>query len=159
MDATNRQISKIAREATRFTGKVLKDSGIGLAEYEFIHCVRHHPGISQEGVRTELNLDKAAVTRRAVNLERKGFLIRQQDPRDGRSKQLYATEKGDAVKDAKASVESFFYEWLLADLADSEKENFLLVLDKIYWKAKTERRIGFGNLLTLEVQEHGNSEA
>ncbi|MCE5196348.1 MAG: MarR family transcriptional regulator [Negativicutes bacterium] len=159
MDATNRQISKIAREATRFTGKVLKDSGIGLAEYEFIHCVRHHPGISQEGIRAELNLDKAAVARRAVNLERKGFLLRQQDPSDGRSKQLYVTAKGDAVKNARASVESFFYEWLLADLTAVEKESFLPVLDRLYWKSKNERRIGFGNLLALEAKEHGSSEA
>lgn len=158
MDATNRQITKIAREAMRFTGTVLKNSGIGLSEYEFIHCVRRHPGISQEGVRAELSLDKAAVARRAVNLERKGFLIRRQDPKDGRSKQLFATEKGNEVKDAKASVESFFYEWLLADLCDSEKENFLIVLDKIYWKSKNERRLDFINLLVLEEKKHGNSE-
>lgn len=159
MDSTKRQITKIAREASRFTGKVLKDTGLGLSEYEFIHCVRHNPGISQEGLREKLGLDKAAVARRAANLEKKGYIIRKPDPKDGRRKQLFATEKGDAVKNSRASVEAFFYEWLLEDVTGEERNIFLAVLNQIYWKSKNERREDFKNLIALEEKRHGHSDA
>ena len=140
MDATKRQITKIAREASRFTGKVLRNTGIGLSEFEFIHCIRHNPGISQEGVRERLGLDKGAAARRAANLEKKGYLVRRPDPKDGRSKRLFATEKSNDINDSKVSVEEFFYEWLFSDVTGTEREVFLGVLDRIYWKSKNERR-------------------
>ena len=45
VDKTERKIAKIDRTARRFTARALRDTGLGLSEYEFIHCVRHHPGI------------------------------------------------------------------------------------------------------------------
>ena len=155
MDATQRKITKIASEATRFTSKILKDTGLGLSEYEFIHCVRHNPGISQEGVREKLGLDKAAVARRAANLERKGFILRKPDPNDGRGKQLFATEQANTVKNSKVVVEAFFYEWLMEEIIGDEREIFLSVLDRIYWKSKNERRADFENLIELEAHRHG----
>ncbi len=158
MDDTKRQITKIAREASRFTGKVLKDTGLGLSEYEFIHCIRHNPGISQEGLREKLGLDKAAVARRAANLEKKGYITRRTDPKDGRGKQLYVTVKSDSVNNSKVTVEEYFYEWLMADINGGERGIFLSVLDRIYWKSKNERREGFTNLIALEAGQHGKTE-
>jgi len=157
MDNTNRQITKIAREASRFTGKVLKDTGLGMSEYEFIHCIRHNPGISQEGVREKLGLDKGAAARRAANLEKKGYILRKPDPHDGRGKQLFATEKSNTVQNSKVSVEAFFYEWLVADVTGEERQIFLTVLDRIYWKSKNECRADFENLLALEAEQHVHS--
>ncbi|WP_352419175.1 MarR family transcriptional regulator [Proteiniborus sp.] len=159
MDSTQRKITKIAREALRFTSKVLKDTGLGLSEYEFIHCIRHNPGISQEGLREKFGLDKSAVARRAANLEKKGFIERKPDPNDGRGKQLFATEQANTVKNSKVLVESFFYEWLLQDVTGEEREIFLTVLDRIYWKSKNERRADFKNLIELEANCHGKFEA
>ena len=159
MDSTKRQITKIAREAGRFTGKVLKDTGLGLSEYEFIHCIRHNPGIRQEGVREKLGLDKAAVARRAANLEKKGYIVRKADPGDGRSKLLFATEKSDKVNNSKVAVEEFFYEWLMEDITGPEKDLFISVLDRIYWKSKVERREGFRNLIELEAGRHEDEDA
>lgn len=158
MDDTKRQITKIARECSRFTSKVLKDTGLGLSEYEFIHCIRHDPGISQEGLREKLGLDKAAVARRAANLEKKGYIIRKQDPDDGRGKQLFTTEKSDNVKNSKVSAEEFFYEWLTEDVTGRDRDVFLAVLDRVYWRSKNERRDDFKNLIALEAGKHGKDQ-
>ena len=158
MDDTKRQITKIARECSRFTGKVLKDTGLGLSEYEFIHCIRHNPGISQESVREKLGLDKAAVARRAANLEKKGYIIRKQDPDDGRRRRIFTTEKSNSVKNSKVSAEEFFYEWLMESITGKDKDIFLAVLDRIYWKSKNERREDFRNLISLEAKEHGKDQ-
>lgn len=102
MDATKRQITKIAREVNKFTARMLKLDGIGTAEYDFIHVVRKNPGITQAAIREILALDKGAAARRAANLEAKGYLIRKANPADGRSQLLYATEKADQLKNSKA---------------------------------------------------------
>ena len=53
MDPTERKITKIAREAGKFTVQAMKEEGIGTAEFDFIHLVRHHPGITQTEVREQ----------------------------------------------------------------------------------------------------------
>ena len=113
MDPTERKITKIAREAGKFTVQAMKEEGIGTAEFDFIHLVRHHPGITQTEVREQLKIDKGAAARRAASLEAKGYLIRKPNPWDGRSQLLYATEKAETLKNSKAEIETVFYEWLL----------------------------------------------
>ncbi len=116
MDPTERKITKIAREAGKFTVQAMKEEGIGTAEFDFIHLVRHHPGITQTEVREQLKIDKGAAARRAASLEAKGYLIRKPNPWDGRSQLLYATEKAETLKNSKAEIETVFYEWLLLEL-------------------------------------------
>lgn len=146
MDPTERKITKIAREAGKFTVQAMKEEGIGTAEFDFIHLVRHNPGITQTEVREQLKIDKGAAARRAANLEAKGYLVRKPNPWDGRSQLLYATEKAESLKNSKAEIETVFYEWLLSELPKEEAENFCRMLDKLYWKSKKERQNHFAEL-------------
>ena len=124
MDESGRKITKIAREAGKFTLKMMKEEGIGTAEFDFIHFIRHNPGV-------------------------KGYLYRKPNPEDGRSQLLYATEKAEQLKNSKASIESVFYEWLLAELPKEEKAAFLETLDKLYWRSKEQRRAEFCDVSKL----------
>lgn len=108
MDQTGRKITKIAREVGKFTVQTMKEEGIGTAEFDFIHLVRHNPGITQTEVREALKIDKGATARRAASLEAKGYLERKPNPADGRSQLLYATKKAEALKNSKASIEAVF---------------------------------------------------
>lgn len=72
MDASKRQITKIAREVSKLTLQIMREEGIGTAEFDFIHLVRHNPGITQAQVRDKLKIDKGAAARRAASLRRKG---------------------------------------------------------------------------------------
>ena len=143
MDSSERKITKIAREASKFTVQTMKEEGIGTAEFDFIHLVRHNPGITQADVREQLKIDKGAAARRAASLENKGYLYRKPNPDDGRSQLLYATEKAEQLKNSKANIESVFYDWLLEGLDENEKQTFCELLDKLYWRSKEERRAGF----------------
>ena len=98
MDDTGRKITKIAREVSKFTVQMMKEEGIGTAEFDFIHLIRHNPGITQAEVREQLKIDKGAAARRAASLEAKGYLIRKPNPDDGRSRLLYATDKAENLK-------------------------------------------------------------
>lgn len=152
MDKTERKITKIAREVGKFTVQTMKEEGIGTAEFDYIHLVRHNPGITQAEVRERLKIDKGAAARRAAGLENKGYLVRRPNPDDGRSQLLYATEKAENLKNSKAFIESIFYEWLLAELPEDEKEAFCGTLDKLYWRSKNERRAGFKEVQNLLAQ-------
>ena len=153
MDITHRQMTKIAREVSKFTVQTMKEEGIGTAEFDVIHLVRHNPGITQTQVRETLKIDKGAAAKRVANLEAKGYLIRRPNPEDGRSQLLYATEQAEKLKNSKAHIESVFYEWLLSELPQQEKQAFCQTLDTLYRKSKLQRQAGFRDLTALLVGE------
>lgn len=157
MDSSKRQITKIAREASKLTLQIMKEEGIGTAEFDFIHLVRHNPGITQAEIRENLKIDKGAAARRAASLEAKGFLIRKKNPQDARSQFLYATEKAEKLKISKANIEAVFYEWLLGALSEDEKAHFCQILNTLYERSKKESRSGFPNL-TSKIQAGGEYE-
>ncbi len=158
MDETGRKITKIAREVSKFTVQTMKEDGIGTAEFDFIHLIRHNPGITQAEVREQLKIDKGAAARRAASLESKGYLYRKPNPADGRSQLLYATEKAEMLKNSKAHIEAIFYEWLLAELPEDEKESFLKTLDTLYWRSKMQRKAGFTDVAKLVESIGMNAE-
>ena len=96
-----------------------------------------------------------AAARRAASLEAKGYLIRQANPKDGRSQLLFATEKAEGLRNSKAQVETTFYEWLLAELPEAEKVAFCKTLDTIYRRSKQESRAGFPHITALTEQGEG----
>ena len=154
MDQSRRQITKIAREVSKFTVKAMKAEGIGTAEFDFIHQVRHHPGITQAQVRDALKIDKGAAARRAASLAAKGYLVRRENPNDHRSQLLFATEKAETLRNSKATVEQTFYEWLLEELTESDRDNFCRILNELYLRSKTQARAGFPDVAArLETGE------
>ena len=158
MDLTKRYITKIGREAQRYAKLRLQGTNIGTSEYECLDYIRKHSGISQETLRSFLNVDKAAVARMIANLERKGYVYRLQDENDKRAKKLFVTDKTVDIKNMTSSIEASFYEWLLEDVAEDEKEIFLKVLGEIYIKSKMERRVGFKNIKKRDVVNYGEIE-
>ena len=156
MDETGRKMTKIAREVSKFTVQTMKEEGIGTAEFDVIHLVRHNPGITQTKVRETLKIDKGAAAKRVASLEGKGYLIRKTNPDDGRSQLLYATEKAESLKNSKAHIETVFYEWLLAELPEEEKESFCRTLDTLYWRSKRQRQTGFADVAALLEEEKEN---
>ena len=146
MDITQRKITKIAREVSKFTIRTLKADGIGTSEFDFIHVVRKTPGITQAEICKKLGIDKSAVARQAASLESKDYLIRKPNPADGRSQLLYATEKSESLKNSKAHVEAEFYEWLAAALSENEREEFARLLDILYQRCKNESKADFSTI-------------
>lgn len=147
MDITKRKITKIAREAEKLVLVSLREEGVGTAEIDLIHALRHNPGCTQAKLAEILHADKAAIARRTKNLEAKGYLIRTDTPNDRRSQLLYPTEKAEKLKSSKEEIESSFYEYLTSTLSESEAETFAELLDKLYNASKTESRAGFPHLV------------
>ena len=153
MDMTGRKITKIAREVGKFTVRNMRREGVGAAEFDVVHLVRHNPGITQTQVVQALNMDKGAAAKRVASLENKGYLIRRPNPADGRSQLLYAAEAADGLRNSKAHIEEVFYTWLLEDLDREEAEQFCATLDKLYQKSKAQRKADFRDVEARLEQE------
>ena len=149
MENPARKITKIAREAEHLVLLAMRGDGIGTAEIDCIHAVRHNPGITQTKLAAALHTDKPAIARRTANLERKGYLRREPNPEDGRSQLLYATEAAEGLRNAKAEAESAFYDYLTEGLDEETRALFLSALDLLYRRSKEESRAGFPHLLPL----------
>ena len=106
-----------------------------------------------------MNAWPGAAARRAASLEAKGYLVRRENPEDGRSQLLYATEKAEKLKNSKAHIETVFYDWLLDSLPQEERESFCRTLDMLYLRAKRESRAGFPEVTRRMAQEEGESDA
>lgn len=147
MDITERKITKIAREAEKLVLLALREEGVGTAEIDLIHALRHNPGCTQAMLAEILHADKAAIARRTKNLEAKGFLVRKANPNDRRSQLLYPTWRAETLKSSKAEIEAAFYEYLTTALSAEEANTFAALLDKVYTASKTESRAGFPHLI------------
>lgn len=158
MDDTKRQITKIAREVSKFTVRTMRADGIGAGEFDVIHAIRKNPGITQADVCRITGLDKGAVARQTANLEVKGYLKRRENPDDGRSRRLYATEKAESLKNSKAQIETAFYEWLLSPLPESDRAEFSRILETLYLRCKAESQADFPEMTAKMKggEEHGN---
>lgn len=143
MDITERKITKIAREAEMLVLRTLREEGVGTAEIDLIHALRHHPGCTQAAPAELLHADKAAIARRTKNLETKGYLVRKDAPNDRRSQLLYPTERAESLKSSKAEIEAAFYEYLTSTLSKEEAAAFAAALQKLYTASKLESRAGF----------------
>ena len=98
MDPTKRRIRKIDRDAQRFVAQALGNTDLSLSDYDMIHTVRHRPGVTQEELRRLYCLDKSTIARRAAKLEEAGYIRRRPSTEDKRRKELFVTEKGDALR-------------------------------------------------------------
>lgn len=154
MDITKRRITKIAREAEKLAVQAIRLDGVGTAEFDLVHYLRHHPGSTQAELREALHIDKGAAARRTASLEAKGFLRREANPADGRSQLLFATEKAQGLKLSLVSIEAIFYEWLVAELNDGDKAALAGILEELAFKAHQESRAGFPNVKKL-LEERG----
>lgn len=148
MDITERKITKIAREAEKLVLLSLREEGVGTAEIDLIHALRHDPGCTQAKLAEMLHADKAAIARRTKNLEAKGFLVRRDDPNDRRSQLLYPTEKAETMRSSKTEIEASFYEYLTSSLTEEEAKSFAALLDKLYVASKAESRAGFPHFIS-----------
>lgn len=149
MDPTKRRIRKIDRDAQRFVARALGNTDLSLSDYDMIHTVRHRPGITQEELRRLYCLDKSTIARRAAKLEEAGYLYRRPSPEDKRRKELFVTERGDALREAKVEAEAFYFDWLTSELAV-----LVPLLDKLQLRSRDERRQDFVHLLEGYERAH-----
>ena len=103
------------------------------------------------------HVTEETIRRDLDKLEKEGYIVRRPHPVDGRRKQLYITEKGAMLRDAKVEAESFFFQWLTEELSDEELGQLCPLLERIQLRSRTERRAQFETLLARYQKTHPDS--
>ena len=116
-----RQISITYRCAMRFRETELEDTGLAGCQTPYLTALFRQPGISQEEISRQLNVNKSSVTRQLAILEEKGYIRRQPSESDRRLLLVYPTDKALAIKERLYRCYHDWSSYLTKDFTDEEQ--------------------------------------
>lgn len=139
------QISITYRCAMRFREKELADTGLAGCQTPYLTALCRRPGITQEELARELNVNKSSVTRQLCALEDKGYVRREGDPRDKRSLLVYPTEQTLEMMNRIFSCYGAWNEYLTQDFTEEEKAELSRLMLRIAARADAYVKGGSGS--------------
>ncbi|MBQ8200555.1 MAG: MarR family transcriptional regulator [Clostridia bacterium] len=126
-----RQISITYRCAMRYREHELADTGLAGCQTPYLTALYRHPGISQEELARELNVNKSSVTRQLSALEEKGYVRRESDPSDKRSLLVYPTDKALDLRDRLFRCYREWSAYLTQDFTEAEQAELSRLMARI----------------------------
>ena len=129
------QISITYRCAMRFREKELEDTGLAGCQTPYLTALCRRPGIPQEELARELNVNKSSVTRQLCTLEEKGWIRREGDPRDKRSLLVYPTQQTLEIMCRIFACYNAWNEYLTQDFTEEEKAELSRLMIRIAERA------------------------
>lgn len=131
-----RQIAVTYRCSLRFREKELADTGLSGCQTPYLTALYRSPGLSQEEMARQLNVNKSSVTRQLSILEEKGYVERKPDPKDKRSLLLYPTVKALGLKERIFNCYGDWSRYLTEDFTEEEKQQLSILMGRIAKKAE-----------------------
>lgn len=143
----SRNITKIVRNMFLFKNSQNKTfTNLSENEFEMLRYVSKRDFRYAYEIADYLNVDKGLVTRMSKKLEKLGYIKIENDISDMRKKIIKPTAKAYEIKNDVVDSEILFYNNCLSVLSDTEKEEFLKLVDKVYIKSKELRKNGFKDI-------------
>ena len=109
----------------------LETIGVGSGQHLFLHLIQRHPGITQNEVSRQTDIDKATAAKGLAKLEQRGYLRRIPDQDDRRIRRLYLSEAGEAVMPQIEATLRRVTEVCSTDLSAEELAELFGLLDKV----------------------------
>ena len=146
MNNMMRKLIKIERITKKYKNYAVKDMEINGRDSEFLICIAHDEGMTQEKLAERLCIDKSAVTRRMSSLTEMGYVERRKNPDDKRSIQLFLTPKSKEIISQMRSIGINWNNYLMSDLTNEEQELLDIFLEKVKkraesWKENQDKKI------------------
>lgn len=113
--------------------KFLKDTGAGITfeMLQIMSCLWNEQGISQQTLAERTAKDKACMTSLMLNMEKKGYVTRREDPEDRRNKLVYLTGKGEEFRKWIAPKLQEYYRRIENCMTEEELEQTGQMLKKL----------------------------
>ena len=117
----------------QYTAAMLKQHNVDLTPEQFllIDLLWNQGPLSQQELADQLQKDKNSVTKLVDAIERKGFVVRRQNPSDRRSNTIILTDLATSLKDNAKSKGIFILDKMLAGIKEEELRSFLDTLQKL----------------------------
>lgn len=75
------------------------NAGITFEMLQVLSSLWHEQGVSQQVLAERISKDKACLTNLMINLEKKGYVCRKEDPADRRNKLVFLTPEGEEFRE------------------------------------------------------------
>lgn len=113
--------------------RVLKAGNIDMTfeMLQVMHCLWKKQGVSQQTLAEQTAKDKACLTNLINNLEKKGWVIRQEAPEDKRSRLVYLTETGEQLAEIVNPLIASIYKELERNINPKQLQSCLEQLNKV----------------------------
>ena len=117
----------------QFIAMKLRQNEIPLTPEQFllIDLLWNHGSMSQQQLADMMHKDKNSVTQLVDAIERKGFVVRQQNVKDRRSNTLVLTKKAIELRDEAKKKGISILDEMLEGISEEELRAFLTTLDKL----------------------------
>lgn len=111
-----------------YRGRELAPLNITSGQFGLIMFLSHHDGISQGDLVEELMVDKGTVARSIQRLIEEGYVEKRRDPQDGRSFQLFITQKGKEIVPRLKEIQQGLENDMLTGFSQEERAALLDML-------------------------------
>lgn len=117
----------------QFIAAKLREKDVPLTPEQFllIDLLWNHGSMSQQRLADMMQKDKNSVTKLVDAIERKGFVIRQQNAKDRRSNTLVLTDKALELRDGAKQKGISILDEMLEGICEVELRSFLSTLHKL----------------------------
>ena len=117
----------------QFIAAKLKQENVPLTPEQFllIDLLWNQGPMSQQQLADQMQKDKNSVTKLVDALERKGFVVREQNRQDRRSNTLVLTEKAEGLKHGAKQKGISILDEMLVGISEEELRSFLMILHKL----------------------------
>lgn len=102
-----------------------------------LHLDEFGDGISQKALASSVGIEGSSLVRLLDSLEKKGFITRQADQHDRRTKRIYLTDEGRQQVSVLRGHLQEIEEDMLSDISDEEIDTMLGVLNKLTTRFKS----------------------
>ncbi len=117
----------------QFIASKLRQMEVPLTPEQFIliDLLWNQGSMSQQQLADQMQKDKNSVTKLVDALERKGFVVREQNRQDRRSNTLVLTEKAEGLKHGAKQKGISILDEMLVGISEEELRSFLVTLHKL----------------------------
>ena len=117
----------------QFIAAKLRQMEVPLTPEQFIliDLLWNQGSMSQQQLADQMQKDKNSVTKLVDALERKGFVVREQNRQDRRSNTLVLTEKAEGLKHGAKQKGISILDEILVGISEEELRSFLVTLHKL----------------------------
>ena len=118
----------------QYIATMLRQHDVPLTPEQFmlIDLLWNQGEMSQQELADQMQKDKNSVTKLVDAIERKGFVVRRQNPDDRRSNTLVLTEKAETLKPGAKQKGISILDKMLEGITEDELRAFLVTLRKLH---------------------------
>lgn len=108
-----------------------REAGLTQAQWSALGILYHFPGATNSDLEQILLVERPSVTSLIQGMERKGWIVRADNPEDARSKRIYLTGSGKELAEKTRELAAIADEQVLGVLTEDERAELRRLLEKV----------------------------